>query len=128
MMNTWVMGRATKVKEYCMTSELNVPTQIDEDDYVRDGDVILILTVNHSYRFAVNDSYTRQGILSGGALGERQFDATLNSTIQEGNSVNFNVGLHGTAGRIVTSDVTQLFCIRDGQRNSRGFIRFPSFL
>src|SRR5215203_5882214 len=111
-----------------MISEFSVPTEIEgEYDLVRDGDVILIVTANHSYQFAVSDSEARCGLVSGGTLGERKFDATASSSIQEGCGVVFDIGSSGLCYRMVTSDVKELICVREGERASREFIRFPSF-
>src|SRR5215217_7875720 len=111
-----------------MISEFSVPTEIEgEYDFVRDGDVILIVTANHAYQFAVSDSEARCGLLSGGTLGERKFDATTSSSIQEGCGVVFDIGSPGVCYRMLTSDVKELICVREGERASRESIRFPSF-
>ena len=112
-----------------MISECSVPTEIEgEHDIVRDGDVILIVTANHSYQFAVSDSEARCGLLSGGTLGEREFDAITSSSLQEGYGVTFHIGTPGSCYRMVTSDVKELICVREGGRVSREFIKFPSFV
>ena len=111
-----------------MISEFSVPTEIEgKYDFVRDGDLILIVTANHSYQFAVSDSEARCGLVSGGTLGERMFDATASSSIQEGYGVTFQIGWPGSCYRMVTSDVKELICVREGERASREFIKFPSF-
>src|SRR5215203_5730917 len=120
--------RALIDQEYIMISEFSVPTEIEgEYDFVRDGDVILIVTANHSYQFTVSDSDARCGLLSGGTLGERKFDATTSSSIQEGCAATFDLGSPGSWYRMVTSDVKELICVREGEQASREFIRFPSF-
>src|SRR5215203_3297360 len=92
--------RALIDQEYIMISEFSVPTEIEgEYDFVRDGDVILIVTANHSYQFTVSDSDARCGLLSGGTLGERKFDATASSSIQEGYGVTFHIGWPGSCYR-----------------------------
>src|SRR5215216_3530228 len=112
-----------------MISEFSVPTEIEgEYDFVRDGDVILIVTANHAYQFAVSDSEARCGLLSGGTLGERKFDATTSSSIQEGCGVVFDIGWPGCCYRMMTSDVKELICVREGERASREFIKFPGFV
>src|SRR5215203_6750003 len=121
--------RALIDQEYIMISEFSVPTEIEgEYDFVRDGDVILIVTANHSYQFAVSDSDARCGLLSGGTLGERKFDARTSSSIQEGCGVVFDIGSPGFCYRMVTSDVKELICVREGEQASREFIRFPKFV
>ena len=111
-----------------MISEFSVPTEIEgEYDLVRDGDVILIVTANHSYQFAVSDSEARCGLLSGGTLGERKFNAITSSSLQEGHGVTFDFGSPGSCYRMMTSDVKERICVREGERASREFIRFPSF-
>jgi hypothetical protein len=111
-----------------MNSELSIPTEIeDESDYVRDGDVILIVTANHSYQFVVSDSESRRGLLTGGALGERQFNATTSSSLQEGYGVRFDLGLPESCWRMVTSDVIELVCVRQGESATREIIKFPAF-
>jgi hypothetical protein len=116
-------------QEYIMISEFSVPTEIEgEYDLVRDGDVILIVTANHSYRFAVSDSEGRCGLLSGGTLGERKFNAITSSSLQEGYGVTFYIGSPGSCYRMVTSDVKDLICVREGERASREFIKFPGFV
>ena len=112
-----------------MISEFSVPTEIEgEYDFVRDGDVILIVTANHSYQFAVSDSEARCGLLSGGTLGERRFDAITSSSLQEGYGVTFYIGSPGSCYRMVTSDVKELICVREGERASLEFIKFPRFV
>jgi hypothetical protein len=112
-----------------MRSEFDIPTAIDgEQDYVRDGDVILIVTGNHSYRFIVTDCETRRGLLTGGSLGERRFDAITNSSFQQGYGLSFKVELSGSGYRMETSDVIELVCIRDGESTRREMIKFPSFV
>jgi hypothetical protein len=121
--------RALINQEYIMISEFSVPTEIEgEYDFVRDGDVILIVTANHSYQFAVSDSEGRCGLLSGGTLGERKFNAITSSSLQEGYGVTFHIGSPGSCYRMVTSDVKELICVREGERASREFIKFPGFV
>lgn len=112
-----------------MLSEFSIPTAIEgEYDFVRDGDVILIVTANHSYQFAVSDSEARCGLLSGGTLGERKFKAITSSSLQEGYGVTFHIGTPGSCYRMVTSDVKELICVREGERASREFIKFPGLV
>ena len=121
--------RALIDQEYIMISEFNVPTEIEgECDFVRDGDVILIVTANHSYQFTVSDCEARCGLLSGGTLGERKFNAITGSSLQEGYGVTFYIGSPGSCYRMVTSDVKELICVRAGARASCEFIKFPSFV
>jgi hypothetical protein len=109
-----------------MKYETSIATKIEaEPDYVEDGDVILIMTANHSYQFAVSDSQARRGLLTGGALGERQFMATSSSLIEQGYSARFDVGLANSVCRILTSDVIDLVCIRKGEQAGQQTIRFP---
>jgi hypothetical protein len=112
-----------------MMSEFSIPTEIEgEIDFARDGDVIFIVTANHSYEFAVSDSEAKRGLLSGGTLGESKFEATTSSSIQEGYGVVFNIGLPGSTYRMVTSDVKELVCVREGESAARQFIKFPCFV
>lgn len=50
-------------------------------------DRILIRTANNTYRFAVVDPTTRQGVLSGGRLGDAPRRAVLVVSLMEGNSL-----------------------------------------
>jgi hypothetical protein len=110
-----------------MNSELSISTEIEgEYDYVRDGDVILIVTANHTYQFVVSDSESRRGLLTGGTLGEGQFNARTSSSLQEGYGVRFDVGLPGSCCRMVTSDVIELVCVRQGESATKEIIKFPA--
>ena len=111
-----------------MISEFSVPTEIEgECELVRDGDVILIVTANHSYQFAVSDSEARCGLLSGGTLGESKFKAITSSSLQEGYGVTFFIRSPSSCYRMVTSDVKDLILLREGAGASREFIKFPCF-
>ncbi|HET9711994.1 MAG TPA: hypothetical protein VFP64_08935 [Pyrinomonadaceae bacterium] len=117
------------IRSVAMTSEFSIPTAIEGDqDFVRNGDVILFVTGNHSYRFVVTNCESRRGLLSGGALGERQFNATTSSSFQEGYGVSFKIGLPDECYRMSTSDVVELVCVREGEHTRRGIIKFPSFI
>jgi hypothetical protein len=110
-----------------MTSEIDDSTIIDDEpNMVRDGDVILIETAHHSYKFAVTDSHNKRGLLMGGTFGERGLTATSGSLIEQGYGARFDVGFAGSVGRMVTSDVTDLVCIREGHSVSTHAIKFPS--
>ena len=110
-----------------MESEFNIATEIDEEsDYVRDGDLIQIETVNHTYKFAVKSRDARRGLLTGGALGEGEFTATLSSSLQSGSGASFRVWLNGSLCRLLTSDITALICVRKGEREAREMMKFPS--
>ena len=114
-------------KENVVQSEFNVATKIDdESDYVRDGDLIQIDTVNHSYQFAVKNRDAKRGLLKGGALGEGEFTATLSSSLQRGYGASFKVWLNGSLCRLMTSDVLNLVCIRRGERSPGAIMKFPS--
>jgi hypothetical protein len=110
-----------------MTDETSIAKTIEqESDSVRDGDVILIDTANHTYQLEVIDSCARVGLLSGGALGERKFGVSVGSLLEEGYAAEFVIRLAGSVCRMVTSDVTDLVFIRDGQKAPRKAVRFPS--
>jgi hypothetical protein len=108
-----------------MISEMSNATEIDsESDYVTDGDVIVILTSNHSYEFKVTDSHRKCGLIRGGALRDEQFSAACSSSIQEGYGAGFNVEFHGRLFKLLTSDVTSLVCIRKGKRTKMPIVKF----
>ena len=109
-----------------MTSDSDDSTIIDDEpSLVRDGDVILIETAHHLYKFAVTDSYHKRGLLMGGTFGEGGLTATSGSLIEQGYGAKFDVGFAGSLGRVVTSDITDLVCIREGQSVAKRAIKFP---
>lgn len=111
-----------------MTSATDDSTLIDDEPgLVRDGDVILIETAHHSYKFAVTDSLSKRGLLTGGTLGEQELTAISGSLIEQGYGARFDIDLTNSLGRIVTSDVTDLVCIREGRTAAKYAIKFPSF-
>jgi len=113
-------------KKGYMQFETSIATKIDEEsDYVRNGDVILIVTANHAYQFTVSDSHARRGSLTGGALGEKDFHATSRSLIHEGYGARFDVGAPGPPSRMETSEVRELVCIREGEKAGLEIIKFP---
>ena len=97
-----------------------------EFDAVRDGDVIRIMTENSSYEFVVTDSRTRRGLLTGGALGDRQLNASSTSLLHEGDSARFLVRLEMTHCRVVTSAVKDLVLIRNSEDEAGLPIDLPS--
>ena len=111
-----------------MSFEDNIaPTKAEvKTDYVKDGDVIRLATANSSYEFSVCDCGARRGLLTGGALGEGPFNAFANSLLEEGYGARFLVALSGSTCRLVTSDIVNLVCIRDGQVAARKTIKFPT--
>ena len=114
------------IRSTAMTSEFSIPTAIEgEQDFVINGDVIFIVTGNHSYRFEVTDCESRRGLLSGGTLGEREFNASTSSSFQQGYGVNFKIGLPNACYRMATSDVVELICVRQGESTRRGIVKFP---
>jgi hypothetical protein len=109
-----------------MTSETDDSTIIDDEpDVVRDGDVILIETAHHSYKFTVMDCHNKRGLLMGGTFGELGLTARAGTLIEQGYGARFDVGFAGSVGRMVTSDVTDLVYIREGQSVPTQAIRFP---
>src|SRR5207237_312762 len=54
---------------------------------LRKQDRILIRTANHTYRFAVVDPTTRQGVLAGGRLGDAPRRAVLVVSLLEGDGL-----------------------------------------
>ena len=110
-----------------MQSETSIVTKIDsESDYIIEGDVILIFTANHSYEFTVTDSFARRGLLGGGALGDQKVSANSSALIQTGYGAAFDVELHGSRFRLVTSDIVSLVYIRDHERLPKQILKFSS--
>ena len=127
-LNERLAGESDSTSRASMQPAPSVATEAATEialDHLRGADQLVIRTLNNTYTFLVDDPVKRNGLLSGGVIGNDPVQAVLDSApamrghrLRAGERACFYVTSGGGLKRMTTSVITHLIHRRAGRSDS----------